>query len=1069
MSKTKWHTKVIYLGVALSLALGLLLMPAAAGADPGLSKWSRVTTPEVDGSDNVIRTDSDIKDFAVGPDGDTIYAIGIEDGDPELWKSTNGGASWSNKTSDLNDADDLPGDAFSEVTAVAVSPDDASFVAVAGIVDGQPVVVISDDGASGFASTGLEDVAGATEVSPRCLDISKEYGNDRKAIAVGTTNPALVADGGKVFLGEVGGLTLGWKDTSEKDGWMDSISVTSMAFSPAYATDKTLVVITSSSTASHLQCLKWAYEKAWNAEAVFSAFPVKIDDVVGFSDMALPSDYMGGVSGDRNVFAILTGQVTDIEDDDYGDVVSRVYQIENYTPTQPCGPDSGAPLLASIAYNGEADEGKAMVSQLADSWSGAAPVERACCAGMKVWRTDEITDCCPEWKVASKSPSGQLWCIVDYTPDGNKAYASSMGTGLADESAFSVSLDDGKVWNQISLIDTDIDYLSDAAVSPDCDVTYLASVNILETGEICECDSVWRLQEEADEYAGVWQRVLYKALEGSPDPRGTEEGLLRLAVDATDGEYVVLADRATNNIWPSTNSGETWSTKTASLDIGDFAVESAEVIYVLEDGGDMVAKSTDNAWTWEPKVDTKITIGHTISVTEDGDVLVAPANGGSKKVAYSDDGAESFSRTEKLTPDGNAHAAFDSYYSDNDTIYAVVDNGGIYRWVIGESSEWKDLGAEEHGYYGIVMDNAAGNPMTQAKKGGVLYAAFYDADEDESGVARCLTPADTPCCRSESWDYLIQKAAGKDFSLEPSDLKICGCLSSTTNSNLYAIDDTAYDYADKDGCLWVYEDCFAKEAPSLVSPADGATIASDPCYCWNDDFTLKWERLCNACDYKVYIALDPTCDTEIVDTIIVRPPSGANPSYVVSNGDLSCSTTYYWRVKAIEAETEEEIQSFRSEVRSFTVAAGPEAGIDLTAPDDGSTSVPKSNVGFTWTAVQDADGYDFVLSKSADLSSPVDSATGLKNSSYSCTKDLGYSSTYYWQVTAKKGANILSKSSVGTFTTVAEEKEPPPPVVVKEYPPAPPPSTPGWVWAVIGIGAVLVIVVIVLIFRTRRV
>ena len=192
-----------------------------------------------------------------------------------------------------------------------------------------------------------------------------------------------------------------------------------------------------------------------------------------------------------------------------------------------------------------------------------------------------------------------------------------------------------------------------------------------------------------------------------------------------------------------------------------------------------------------------------------------------------------------------------------------------------------------------------------------------------------------------------------------------------------------------------------------------------------------------------------------------KVPYGAAPSYVIMEGDLDCATTYYWRVKVCKAETGQLIQSFKSDIWSFTVAAGPQAGLTLTSPDNGTSNVPESNVNFTWTAVQNADSYDFVLSKNADLSGPVDSKTGMTATAYTCTKTLDKNTSYYWQVVAKKGANVLSTSDVATFTTAPVPPEPPPP--------PPEPTTPTWVWVVIGIGAVLVIVVIVLIFRTRRV
>ena len=46
-----------------------------------------------------------------------------------------------------------------------------------------------------------------------------------------------------------------------------------------------------------------------------------------------------------------------------------------------------------------------------------------------------------------------------------------------EEGAWSVSFDDGDTWNQLSLIDTYIHYLSDVAVSPDCNKMFLVSVN----------------------------------------------------------------------------------------------------------------------------------------------------------------------------------------------------------------------------------------------------------------------------------------------------------------------------------------------------------------------------------------------------------------------------------------------------------------------------------------------------------------------------------------------------------------------------------------------------------------
>jgi len=92
-------------------------------------------------------------------------------------------------------------------------------------------------------------------------------------------------------------------------------------------------------------------------------------------------------------------------------------------------------------------------------------------------------------------------------------------------------------------------------------------------------------------------------------------------------------------------------------------------------------------------------------------------------------------------------------------------------------------------------------------------------------------------------------------------------------------------------------------------------------------------------------------------------------------------------------------------------------------------------------------------------------------------EDLQYSTTYYWRVRAVVGT-VTSGWTEASFTTMAKPVPPQPPIVIPpanpppiiNIPPAPAPvyTTPAYLWAVIIIGAILVIAVIVLIVRTRR-
>ncbi|GAH73243.1 unnamed protein product, partial [marine sediment metagenome] len=228
------------------------------------------------------------------------------------------------------------------------------------------------------------------------------------------------------------------------------------------------------------------------------------------------------------------------------------------------------------------------------------------------------------------------------------------------------------------------------------------------------------------------------------------------------------------------------------------------------------------------------------------------------------------------------------------------------------------------GYYGIVSKSSG---MCDAEDGGVLYAAYAYNDDTNyyTGVARCLTPAADLCCGEADWDYLraglVTGAAGDDlpqqFTTEPSSLKVTGTpnfiwIDVIDNVSVYA--DIISDHVDWDyGCYYgydywwgfgtvrCYEDCFAEGSLSLVAPASGSLIASDPCACQNEAFTLKWDRQCDSCLYDVQIALDENFTEQViledVNMTDYDPPSASNPSMVIAAGKLQCSTTYYWRVR----------------------------------------------------------------------------------------------------------------------------------------------------------------------------
>jgi hypothetical protein len=718
--------------------------------------------------------------------------------------------------------------------------------------------------------------------------------------------------------------------------------------------------------------------------------------------------------------------------------------------------------------------------------------------------------------------------LVTYTPDGEKAHASTSGAldmefpgfgyfgGLCDESAFSISFDGGVSFNQVGLIDTDIDDLADVAVCPDCSTIYLATVNYLNENQVCQCDSLWRSYDDGD----TWERI-YHGDWYDGNMTGAGWPMLRLPCDAIEDccdqdlvapsgtVYLGLYD--TKDMFYSRDCGQCWNDPPATkIYIEDFAVESENIVYVLNYDGDF-SMSTQYGRRWSDAVNTGLDSGHQIvACCDEGFIVVGPA--ANDKVAWSDDGGDNWNLTDALpsAATGAIHVACDPVCEN--IIYAAADGSGIYRTDLTDGS-WTDINALPVDYTGIVVaregtlyastdellvsDGLSDTPLfTDCFGRQFISAADYESgDNAYSGVARNLDPCETACCGTEDWDYLFCGLGpdsgnpsdpwypAEDFDTWPGGaLKICGCLSIATNSVLWAIDSDPYDVTDgagnNDGYggLWSYEDCAAKLGPTLTSPADGSVLDCEPCAgCDAANFTLKWERMCEACSYDIQI-MDENGNViaEWVDQDITGDPPSLFVDGTLDSGYyyLECGMTYTWHVR--EANTSCEcVHSPWSETWTFTVAVGAADAIQLLAPTKGALDVPINNIGFSWTSVRNATSYSFVLSPNANLTGALVSQD-MSTTAFNYVGPLDYSKAYYWQIIAWEDGTRLTTSSIGVFNTMAEPVEPTPPVVVEQQPapviniPAAEEITPTWIYAIIGIGAALAVVVIVLIVRTRR-
>jgi hypothetical protein len=317
---------------------------------------------------------------------------------------------------------------------------------------------------------------------------------------------------------------------------------------------------------------------------------------------------------------------------------------------------------------------------------------------------------------------------------------------------------------------------------------------------------------------------------------------------------------------------------------------------------------------------------------------------------------------------------------------------------------------------------------------------------------------------------------GRD-SVSPNGLK-----SSTGSNKLWAVKTNSTNK------LYSFTDTLAGNGPTLLGPADKFSNPVNTVTGKANEVSFSWSRLSTATDYNLYISYDSSF-TEMVTT---HPKSSSSSTVAVPVGPDRSSTdqvnwlpgqTYYWRVKVTAP-----LYSAYSETRAMVIEPGAALVSTILSPANGGTGV-SAMPSFSWSPVSGSTAYQFVLADNVAMNSPIVDIL-IASTGYALESALEKSKTYYWKV--KAIAPVEGNwSTVSNFTVMGEAAPPPPPpVTITNVPaptftmppqPAPPPAivippaptppapiAPAYIWAIIIIGAVLMIAVVVLIFRTRR-
>jgi hypothetical protein len=879
---------VLHILSATSILLLLILLISsiapcrvlAGPPDSAVLKWAIVDVPDSVADRNDIRLSCEVNAILAAVDGKTFYAIDIPDAapppvpQPGLWKSNDGGISWSSKpTQHLAQAIPAP---ILSVMDIALAPDNSDLVAVvclnnAGTLRSE--VYLSEDGGSNWAYTGAIPWVYGSGEQIGDITISLGYKFESKTaydIIVCSRHPNDGQAEGEVYALRHPGTNV-WKAQGCAPG-----DVIAIECSPNYAADFSLVAMVSTTQRTYISLgcrdvvantSRWNIDTGWPVELCPSdqgGGSSSGEDKIITGEVALSGDFLGTSHDKRVIFAtydstgIAMGTSQALDD---------VYRLNNTMVTRLKVPGCGSNVrISTIAYAGDNKQGKMLAGEVgADSATAAA----------RVWICLDPLLACPTWRLSFKQPTGGAMvgyanAQVAWLP-GSAAALCATGAGnrdtpqkwadpnnLAwsgqslDESAVSISGDNGKSWNQAGLIDTEVNRFKSVTAAEDEATIYLASAN--DVG----FDSLWRSQSSP--LGMVWQRVMCFSGESS---------IVRLAPESKDGAAVFWGNQGTKLARRSIDSGQTWQECMPNIMIQDMAAADSQTLYVLQSTGMVQQGSYATGWIWNRTVDSGLDAAHTIAVLGEN-VLVGAAKNSSSPVSYSVDGGIVWTKIAKQTPtSGNRHAAFDTYFDDNHIIYLADDSGSLYRWSISSSQNWDELAPPNHSFYGVVLGSW-----------GALYGAY---STNGSGVDRALYPRSGIPKPSIYWDSLTTGLiAGVSFSTEPSSLAI-------SRRSLWAIDDHDFNPSSNRGCLWAFTDTLARARPFLVMPKEGDMMGCDSVSGRNQDVDLRWEQLSLANAYEIQISKDENLSLRITEAEPATNPYYMPPRPTLPTGShLGC-------------------------------------------------------------------------------------------------------------------------------------------------------------------------------------
>jgi len=988
---------------------------------------------------------------------------------PILLKSTDFGRTWKK----LSAASALL-TATNYITAIAASPTEANvvYIAVTDTVATASTVYKSVDGGTSWVSEVNMPVANGT-IS--CMEVAKLAAN--YVVVAGTTGVV----GASVYYMDESAVFFSFQQVGTNSfntafiaayGGGGVNSILAVALSPSFATDRAVIAI--GTDGAQTGVLVDIFGGAWGGTI---GNPAVIAAVATNAAIAFPSDW-NVITSANFFFGIRTGAAT-----------GGVYRF--------IGVSAPAASIINLLSSGAEP-----IVSLQVSGTILSSTILAGGSDNKIYRSTNAGASFGGGAGPSEQPTGtaphNVYVIMksDFATSNIAVALVAVTAGVADDqTGLNLSKDGGNLWAQVSLLNDDIASIQDVAITSNSTVFLSVYGNGTNT-------SLWRND-------GNWERVYYKSTQLF--------NMVRVSpAYATDKVVFLALFASTNALQYSTDNGHTFKSQIVqpgatvgpAQGVASLYVKDAQTQFVGTGAPwttSSICKTANNGFIWSVVTVTGLAANVIdIKAAPNGDLFAAATSGaGAVNVAKSTDSGATWatlkvpgSTTTVATLPvvaGFVYVAPAADYATSGNIFLTTSAGGLYRYPGTDAT----LAYYVNGWYRV--DNATpyptyavagasgivtapGGPGSSVEGSGMVYAT--DSSAGVGVVARergLLTNG-------------VERIPGAAASGVVSPFVGLWASSGATAGNvqLWTIGNNGTNVT-----LFTYID-------TLGIPGTGVAISNlvttQTPFFWplyTSQCTVTWNALPNATDYGVFVNViqQKNLFTAATAGAAVAYTAGAVTANITG---MTPGTTYYVSVWAISPVSS---FLFGGSTTINTPLAPPTTPMDLV-PKAGAINVPVLPA-FQWAAVTGATGYTLQL----DTKPTFDSTSGgpmfttnLTGTAYIWTGTaLANNTDYYWRVRATLSGGTSSDWVVSVFTTIPATTPPvtvvppptptlivtQPPQVTITIPPQPTPTytftqptytiaqpvttTPSYIWAIVGVGAVLTLAVIILIIRTRRV